>query len=548
VVVEDISVLRRALGQAERELRVYFHTSNVSKFLQAKLVFAKAGLRLDYFRGSSEPYEEDYSLGKEGLLRKAIQEVTASVGLADLVFVEDTSVRVDALSAESDYPGLAVKEWFAQTSFSELDRQVRHRGNNRLAIVRSDIALHMPGLQDPLMFHGQSVGKVAKAPFRESGAPEYPWLTGANFNRWFVPEGARQTLAEMDFDQAWAFDFRVKALLSMLQRLSEYSAIINLRPLPYRRRPSDPTTAQLALFKTDPSVMMVVGLSCAGKTTFGQRAATEHGWRFLEASSLLREVARENRLPFEGNPFIAAKSLLDALGADAVAQYILQKYFHDLAEPCAITGFRTIEEVEALRASLPTVQLVVIEAPDRARYERSLRRGRDFSPPSIEAFRAQDGQQRSFGLLEVADTLADIIVANEFEFGQYLSQIDAVVSGRERKVVGVSIGRRRLETERSQVVRCLRLLEREGQPLSTQELSAMTKASGRLIRHNNANKMLKRYPGLARRFDMKGRRVRYEITGGGRAYLRLLDSAQQDGAAGHRKARQSPGRRNGSNV
>ena len=54
-------------------------------------------------------------------LQKAIGQIENSFGLRSIFFVEDTSVRIEALSTDSaEYPGLRVKEWFKQVSFQEL--------------------------------------------------------------------------------------------------------------------------------------------------------------------------------------------------------------------------------------------------------------------------------------------------------------------------------------------------------------------------------------------------------------------------------------------
>src|SRR4051812_20276585 len=119
---------RQLFRTGERQLEVFFYTSNIAKFLQARLVFERAGLALRHFKSQKEPYTEDYALGKEALLRRAIEEVSRKVASEHVFFVEDTSLRIANLSGEEDFPGLAVKEWFAKTTFDELNRELIERG------------------------------------------------------------------------------------------------------------------------------------------------------------------------------------------------------------------------------------------------------------------------------------------------------------------------------------------------------------------------------------------------------------------------------------
>ena len=145
----------------DRTIEVYFYTSNIHKLIQARLVFARFGYTLRHFRGRQEPYEESYELGTQELLRRAVKQVTLSFGVKSVFFVEDTSIRIDSLSGASDFPGLAAKEWFQSTSFTDLDLQLRRVGVNRSATVNSDIALFLPTLTRPVFFHGETRGKIA---------------------------------------------------------------------------------------------------------------------------------------------------------------------------------------------------------------------------------------------------------------------------------------------------------------------------------------------------------------------------------------------------
>src|SRR4051794_16968710 len=133
----------------DRVLNVFFYTSNTEKLLQARLLFMRHGYELKHFRGNNEPYEEDYQLGTSGLLTRAVNQVKAEFGVRSIFFVEDTSVRIDSLSGSDDFPGLGIKEWFPQTTFDELDRELKRKGNNRKAKVKSDIAFYIPTLPAP---------------------------------------------------------------------------------------------------------------------------------------------------------------------------------------------------------------------------------------------------------------------------------------------------------------------------------------------------------------------------------------------------------------
>lgn len=524
-------LFRESFLLGDRSLEVYFYTSNVEKFLQARFAFARAGLRIHHFKSSSDPYREDYALGKERLLANAINEIEDRIGRSRLFFVEDTSLRIEALSGLEDYPGLSVKEWFAATSFRSLDRALRANGDVRRAVVKSDIALHVPGLRRPVYFHGETVGEIPKSSPRFEASIQYPWLTPLSFNGWFVPDGARKRLGEMAIDESIRHDFRIRSLTKLLERLEEYAVVVNIPPPAYSRRTALISSLQSSLWPR--AVYAVIGNTCAGKTTLGDRAS-ELDFLVLEASSVMRSLAADTGAT-SGSPFEMAARLLRERGQDVVARRVLQLIEQEQERNIIITGFRTIEEIEFLKAALPETVVVVVEASERTRFQRHLERGRTEGVTSIDDFRKLDSEQGLFGLLRVAEDFADIKIINEGTKDQYLRQVEGVIT--EQVTAGLRGVTRRLHPrqsrDESQTYHCLKALEAAGRPLDCKEIDFATERAGHKIRYNNANKVLKRIPGLAQRIDSPGARVRYEILSAGRAYLRYMDRSATTSGVKH---------------
>jgi len=519
--------LRRALRAHNRRLVVHFYTSSIPKYLQARVVFARSGLQLRHFKTRRDPYTEDYSKPKKEMLTAAIAEILETVGRGSLFFVEDTSLRINALSSAGDFPGLAVKEWFQASDFDSLDRELRQIGNDRACSVFSDIALHVPGLDRPVFFEGSTRGNVAtSAPdFAENTA--HPWLSPNSFNGWFIPEGSVKPLGAMTLEESWAYDFRIRSLASLLDRLEEYSAALNLPSQSFSRRTLVAAEHQLSLFEEPQATYLIVGKTCAGKTTFGEYAEAKLDWQFIDASNILRGL-EDGYKHYPEDSLQLAKRLLDTHGPDIVARTIANLWFDETeGRPLVITGFRTIEEIEFLQSRREPVILVYVDASGRTRYERYLRRSRNGSGaiPSFGEFAERDRAQWSLGLLRVAADFADVRIENEGTLENYHDQIRAVLEGLRHAVPGIAENiQPRHGPEASQLFRCLRHLAAANRPLSTDEIEERTLAEGSRIRHNNANKVLRQVPELARRFEAPGERVRYEVTAAGRAYIRLMES------------------------
>ena len=325
---------------------------------------------------------------------------------------------------------------------------------NRGATVYSDIALHVPGLSRPVFVAGETKGVVAETAPSFPRSEQYPWLTPLTFNGWFVPDGATKRLGEMSFEESWPFDFRVKSLTNLVDRLEEYAAALNFESYSVKRSRS--SSVEPTLFPENASLLLVIGKMCAGKTTLGHHVSSRLQWRVIEASDVMRLLAEKAgiRAP---NAFYTARELINQKGPDIIARHIVSSYGDDLKRLHVITGFRTIEEVEFVRREIPGCKVVHVKASERTRFERYLKRGRLGCGSTLQEFQDHDREQWQFGLLPVADELADIQIENEGSVTEYGVQIEAVAEGSPRSTPGVSQIRRTRST--IQMSRIFRLLE-----------------------------------------------------------------------------------------
>lgn len=524
--MSDLAPMSDLFLRLEKQPEVFFHTSNTAKYLHARVVFEHQHMPLQHFKGHTEPYHEEYAFGKKELLSQAIRQILEEIGgRSSIFFVEDTSLRIEALSEEEkDYPGLSVKEWFNETDFESLDFELRKRGGTREATVKSDVALHLPGLEVPVFFYGETRGTIALSPPDFAESIQYPWLTPNSFNGWFIPDGADKRLGEMTLEESWKYDFRTKALLALLGRLEEYAIVLNLPPRAYTRPKSFINVAgQLSLFEAEGEKLIVIGRTCCGKTTFGEYAQRQYTLPFIEASSIMKGLASEYAIQ-EPRPFERSKKVLETRGYDVVARIILQKHKNQLNNGFVISGFRTIEELEVMKTQVPGVKVILIDSDERMRYERYIRRRRDTYATSFSEFIALDEQQGMLGLLLRAGDFADIRIRNEASLEDYSKQIDAIVTGIGKKdVAGLTTELLpRAEQDRSQLYRCLIALDEAGRPLTCDEIEAATGRHGRPIRFNNVNKVLKVAAELVQRYELDNAKLRYEIKNPGRAYVRLM--------------------------
>ena len=511
----------------DRILNVYFYTSNPDKLLQARLMFVRHGYLLRYFKRDREPYDEDYSLPTEQMLTRAIQQVNAEFGIKSIFFVEDTSLRLEALSDSADYPGLKVKEWFASSTFEDVDRLIRAKGGDRWAVVKSDIALYVPTLSHIAFFHGETAGTVAQSPPTFSASAQYPWLTPTTFNGWFIPDGAEKRLGEMEFEEALEFDFRAKSLAKLIGRLEEMNAALNLGSSFYTVRRPEVTHSQEQLAfrellpqqESEPQILLVIGHKCAGKTTFSDYLAGRDGVMVFEASSVLRQLALE--VDKSVDTADDAFNFLREHGLDCVAEAIAKYLHRGRANLNVVTGLRTVEEIFLLAQRFPQARIVPVDSDARTRFERHLRRARDADVRSFSDFEKRDEKQAAFGALRVATEIATDIIRNDGTMDQYRAKIDALAATIPKEGRG--------HEQKSELHRTLIALDAIGDTGTCEQISAKSADLGISVRKYNTNRALKAAPEFAERVKRSGHLLQYRLTARGQRLLELLNLIERSG-------------------
>jgi dephospho-CoA kinase/inosine/xanthosine triphosphate pyrophosphatase family protein len=511
----------------ERILNVYFYTSNPDKLLQARLMFVRHGYLLRHFKSHREPYDEDYSLPSEQMLARAIKQVNAEFGIRSIFFVEDTSLRLEALSDSTDYPGLKVKEWFASSTFEEVDRLIQDKGGDRRAVVKSDIALHVPTLSHIAFFHGETAGTVAPSPPAFSGSAQYPWLTPTTFNGWFIPDGARKRLGEMEFEEALEFDFRAKSLTNLIARLEEMNAALNLGSSFYTVRWPEFSHSQEQLAfrellpqeESEPQILLVIGHKCAGKTTFSDYLAGRDGVMVFEASSVLRQLASaaDKSVDTADDAF----NFLREQGLDCVAEAIAKYLDRGKANLNVITGLRTVEEIFLLAQRFPRARIVLVDSDARTRFERYIRRARDADVRSFSDFQKQDEEQAAFGALRVATEIATDIIRNDGTLEQYRAKIDAFVAAFPKHARG--------HEQKSELHRTLLALDAIRDAGTCEQIAEKSASLGMPVRKYNTNRALKSAPEFAERVKLSGHLLSYKLTARGQRLLELLNLIEKSG-------------------
>ncbi|MBR4840727.1 MAG: AAA family ATPase [Paludibacteraceae bacterium] len=320
-----------------------------------------------------------------------------------LFFIEDTSVRIDALSDEkNEVPGVDIKYWMMENSFDSLDKELRKRGNNRKVSVSSHIVLFLTDeLRERVntqekyrIFKSTSYGHIVEKeePFETNIL--YPWLDNGSFNKWFVPSGFNVPISRLRIEDANEGDFRKGAFEEMLSYLSANDQIVKL----HKKQKINPKIQYYTIF-------IVCGQTCSGKSTIGKYLVDKFDYYHIEASDFMTLHYLETH---GTNSFIDknlfAKAVLGVNPNYVVDQLLEYMQTNNIYDKFIITGFRSNAEVEKFINEFPSQRIHVIffRADFETRCERWICRHRDNEKYTSERFKEIDNIQNAIGVQEIS--------------------------------------------------------------------------------------------------------------------------------------------------
>lgn len=427
-------------------LDMVFFSSNPIKLAHFRYIGAKHHVRVKGFKEKHyhATYHEPQIDDRDELLRLSYESALKQWrkrmprNSPALFFFEDTSVEIVALSSEKETPGVNVKFWMKDMTFEKLDQLLKAHGNDRRAIVRSDIVVHLPErLRDAarlvgryLHVRGEVHGRICDSESPIEANLVYPWLDTKSFNKWFVPDGMLMPLSKLEIQDADRADFRASAF----EKVADV-----LRSLHLLTGDVAPREMQLSLTNVPrvASLYVICGPTCVGKTTLAEWLDDKWGVRHIEASDFMRKAFWERHgltaKAAIGDFAEAALRTEPHIVAQPIAALISEQHLHT----AVVTGFRSPHEIEALRYYLHDdiiVETVFLSADYEIRFKRALKRNRQAETP--ESFLRRNEQEQRMGLDEIGKLPCTHHVANNGSLAKLYRSFNAFYGGALRILAG----------------------------------------------------------------------------------------------------------------
>ena len=480
---------------------ITFVTSNQTKLAHARYLCRKYHVNILYYKKLyyGVGYEEPRIYNRNQLLTASFYDAAARwkrnvSGSEDrLFFIEDTSVKVDALSdAENEVPGVDVKYWMRTMTFEKLDSDLKSRGNDRRCSVTSHLILFLTeklrkklGIKDDYkIFKSTAYGFITDREYDFDTNILYPWLDNKTFNKWFVPDGCNLPVSMLNITEADAGDFRRDAFNQMLAFLKDNGAI------EYKYQ----TTDQLSFQFYDSFI--VCGRTCSGKSTIGKTLVDDYGYYHIEAS----EFMTHKRLETHGSKSKVDKHLFAAKMLEAEPVFVVDRlveYMHEkkISDRFVITGFRTKEEIEDFieKYHAERLHLVFIDSNIDERFKRWKLRQREVDNYTLERFKEIDAVQEGMGIGEIENMPGMVTIPNNKNgvmtvCKQFRSMF---FNGQKRELI--NINRKKLRNSKISLERAvlialaLEFQKDSSKSYTTTEISHLVNKYFKLVKRNKNN-------------------------------------------------------------
>jgi dephospho-CoA kinase len=165
---------------------------------------------------------------------------------------------------------------------------------------------------------------------------------------------------------------------------------------------------------------MILGLTgsyCSGKDTVADYIVKKRNFKHFSLSDIIREAMTKDGVEITRENLIIFGTKLRIENGDGVLAKLAAAKMNDTDNFC-ITSIRHPSEVQELKSKKSFI-LINVDAPQKVRFQRMLKRKRHGDPQTIEKFielEKKESQSSGSGqqLLKTAE-LADIIFINDFD-------------------------------------------------------------------------------------------------------------------------------------
>lgn len=177
---------------------------------------------------------------------------------------------------------------------------------------------------------------------------------------------------------------------------------------------------------------MLIGLT--GRNAAGKGEVAKHlqskSFYYYSLSDAIRDEIRSRQQPITRDLLIeVGNELRERFGPSVLAERILKRV--EMDKNYVIDSIRNPAEVDAFRKATKNFKLLLVEAPLKVRFERSVMRNREGDPISFDDFVELENREAAGDVnaqnMILVERLADVKLDNDTSIDELAPKIDAVV-------------------------------------------------------------------------------------------------------------------------
>lgn len=178
-------------------------------------------------------------------------------------------------------------------------------------------------------------------------------------------------------------------------------------------------------------ILGITGMLGAGKGAVVEYLVSRHGFTHYSARSFIEGEIRKRNLPIHRDSMVeVANDLRHAHGPGFIINALYQRALEE-GSPAVIESIRTPGEIEALKKS-GNFYLIAVDADQKLRYERIVRRGSSTDDISFEQFvrdeeREMKSDDPSKQNLSACVEVADFTLYNNGSLEELYEQIEEIL-------------------------------------------------------------------------------------------------------------------------
>ncbi len=171
-------------------------------------------------------------------------------------------------------------------------------------------------------------------------------------------------------------------------------------------------------------IIAIAGLIGSGKDEVVRYISRKYGYCVIDYADILRGICRKEGLEVSRDNL---QDLRVKYGNTFLAEAVIKKIKESGKKDIILTPLRRSEDFTIPKKEFPGIKMILVEAPERVRFERLKARKRENDPQDFEEFQRQERREFSIYDFDKTFSYAKYRIVNNGSLEELHSSIDMIM-------------------------------------------------------------------------------------------------------------------------